>query len=97
MNGNQTHDENDVLYIAFTGSNAVPGADGAQWDADGFDTFESSLASIGDRLLQRIGGGNDGGRAALVTLGRSSQLLMGKLLSKRSLLVRGRLRWRSAV
>lgn len=72
VNGNQAHDENDVLYIAFTGSGAVPGADGAQWDADSFDTFESSLASIGDRLLQRIGGGKDGGRGSL---GNSREIL----------------------
>ncbi|OAA73096.1 glycoside hydrolase family 75 protein [Akanthomyces lecanii RCEF 1005] len=61
VNGNQAHDENDILYIGFTGADAVPGASGAQWDADSFDSFESSLGSLGDRLLQRIGDGNNGG------------------------------------
>ncbi len=56
MNGNQAHDENDILYIAFTGSDAVPGANGANWDAGNFDSFETSLGSLGDRLVQRIGG-----------------------------------------
>lgn len=61
VNGNQAHDENDILYIGFTGADAVPGASGAQWDADSFDSFESFLGPLGDRLLQRIGDGNNGG------------------------------------
>ncbi|KAJ2959762.1 hypothetical protein NQ176_g11096 [Zarea fungicola] len=31
VNGNEAHDDNDVLYIAFTGSGAVPGANGAKY------------------------------------------------------------------
>ncbi|KAJ6781651.1 hypothetical protein PWT90_01401 [Aphanocladium album] len=57
VNGNQAHDDNDILYIAFTGSDAVPGANGAKWNANSFSSFESSLGSLGDRLVQRIGGG----------------------------------------
>lgn len=57
VNGNAGHDETDVLYIAFTGTDAVPGA-GAAWDADTATQFESSIASLGDKLIQRIGGGS---------------------------------------
>ena len=33
MNGNNGHDETDVLYIAFPGADAVPGSSGADWGA----------------------------------------------------------------
>ncbi|KAM7221568.1 glycoside hydrolase [Rhypophila decipiens] len=56
MNGNNGHDENDVLYIAFPGADAVPGANGAQWNAGSFDEFEKSIGALGDRLVAaRIG------------------------------------------
>ncbi|KAL7793739.1 glycoside hydrolase family 75 protein [Trichoderma ceciliae] len=55
VNGNAAHDANDVLYIAFTGQDAVPGANGANWAASSFTTFESSLGSLGDQLVARIG------------------------------------------
>ncbi|KAH7171341.1 family 75 glycoside hydrolase [Dactylonectria macrodidyma] len=64
MNGNNGHAENDVLFIAFPGSDAVPGADGATWDAANYDTFEESITALGDELIQRLGGsdpGDDGG------------------------------------
>ncbi|KAI1817482.1 chitosanase [Poronia punctata] len=54
MTGNNGHDETDVLYIAFTGSDAVPGADGAQWDAGNFDDFEASIEGLGDELVSRF-------------------------------------------
>lgn len=57
VNGNSGHDETDVLYIAFSGADAVPGADGADWNAGSAVDFENSLANLGDRLVQRIGGG----------------------------------------
>ncbi|KAI0139033.1 glycoside hydrolase family 75 protein [Hypoxylon sp. NC0597] len=56
MNGNNGHDENDVLYIAFTGKDAVPGKNGAKWDAKNYDEFESSIQGLGDKLIQRIQG-----------------------------------------
>ncbi|KAH0524326.1 hypothetical protein TsFJ059_006854 [Trichoderma semiorbis] len=55
VNGNAAHDPNDVLYIAFTGNDAVPGANGANWAASSFSAFESSLGSLGDQLVARIG------------------------------------------
>lgn len=54
MNGNNGHADTDVLYIAFTGTDAVPGAEGADWAATSADEFESSLETLGNKLLQRI-------------------------------------------
>ncbi|TVY90494.1 Endo-chitosanase B [Lachnellula willkommii] len=45
------------FYIAFTGKDAVPGASAA-WDADSATDFESSIKSLGNKLIQRIGGGS---------------------------------------
>lgn len=55
LNGNSGHDDNDVLFIAFTGKEAVPGADGADWNATSFDKFESSISDLGDELVERVG------------------------------------------
>ncbi|KAL1866294.1 hypothetical protein VTK73DRAFT_4824 [Phialemonium thermophilum] len=60
INGNSGHDQNDVLYIAFPGSDAVPGANGANWAAQNYNDFEASISALGDKLIQRIGG-NGGG------------------------------------
>jgi hypothetical protein len=55
VNGNAGYDGNDVLYIAFTGADAVPGASGAKWNAQNYNDFENSIAALGDKLIQRIG------------------------------------------
>ncbi|KJK92270.1 hypothetical protein H633G_03818 [Metarhizium anisopliae BRIP 53284] len=60
INGNSGHDDNDVLYIAFTGKDAVPGAKGAKWNAQNYDEFENSITGLGNKLIQRIGGGGGG-------------------------------------
>lgn len=57
VNGNSGHDQTDVLYIAFTGDEAVPGKSGAKWDASSTDEFEESISALGDKLVARIGGG----------------------------------------
>ncbi|KAK1479562.1 fungal chitosanase [Colletotrichum cuscutae] len=54
MNGNAGHDQSDVLYIAFPGKDAVPGAHGATWAANTYDEFEDSISALGNRLLKRI-------------------------------------------
>ncbi|KAH8901052.1 family 75 glycoside hydrolase [Thozetella sp. PMI_491] len=56
VNGDAGHDENDVLYIAFPGSKAVPGANGAKWSASSFTEFHNSIQSLGDSLVAGIGG-----------------------------------------
>ncbi|RDL39916.1 Endo-chitosanase [Venustampulla echinocandica] len=55
VNGNSGHDETDVLYIAFTGPDAVPGAKGAKWNAASAEEFQSSIKTFGDKLVNRIG------------------------------------------
>ena len=57
VNGNNGHDETDVLYLAFTGADAVAGANGAKWNAQNAVEFEASLATLGDILVKRIAGG----------------------------------------
>ncbi|KAI1769332.1 glycoside hydrolase family 75 protein [Hypoxylon sp. FL1150] len=54
MTGDNGHDQDDVLYIAFTGSDAVPGKN-ANWAAENYSEFESSIQDLGDKLIQRIG------------------------------------------
>ncbi len=58
MNGNNGHDETDVLYIAFPGSEALPGANGANWAATSWSAFENSIETLGNKLIQSIGGGS---------------------------------------
>lgn len=58
VNGNAGHDGDDVLYIAFPGADAVPGANGANWGAANYAAFESSITALGDKLIARIGGGS---------------------------------------
>jgi hypothetical protein len=61
MDGNHGHTVDDVLYIAFPGANAVPGANGANWGATSWQSFESSIEALGNSLISRIGGGGGGG------------------------------------
>ncbi|KAM0342018.1 hypothetical protein ACHAPU_009746 [Fusarium lateritium] len=58
VNGNSGHDETDVLYVAFTGHDAVPGGRGADWAASTYDEFNASITPLGDKLIQRIRGSN---------------------------------------
>lgn len=61
INGNSGHEANDVLYVAFTGDDAVPGKNGANWNASSFDEFQSSIMDLGNKLVERIGSGRSGG------------------------------------
>ncbi|KAF4584141.1 putative chitosanase precursor [Ophiocordyceps camponoti-floridani] len=65
VDGDQGHDENDVLYLAFPGEAAVPGPDGAAWNASDPLEFERSLEPIGDMLVSGIGDVSSGRRARL--------------------------------
>ncbi|KAF8851764.1 glycoside hydrolase family 75 protein [Acephala macrosclerotiorum] len=56
VNGNSGHGQTDVLYIAFTGDDAVPGTS-AKWNAGSVNEFESSIQALGDELIQKIGSG----------------------------------------
>lgn len=56
INGNNGHDEDDVLILAFIGKEAVPGKDGALWDAKSAEEFVAYEAfdNLGDKLVARI-------------------------------------------
>ncbi|KAA8642480.1 hypothetical protein EYZ11_001036 [Aspergillus tanneri] len=56
MNGDNGHDEKDVLYIAFPGPEAVPG-NVAKWDAESYEEFEESITELGDNLILGLGKG----------------------------------------
>ncbi len=51
VNGDNGHSDNDVLYIAFPGDDAVPGEE-ANWKAKNFHDFESSIRHIGNKLIR---------------------------------------------
>ncbi|KAL7274984.1 hypothetical protein RUND412_002097 [Rhizina undulata] len=53
ITGDNGHSEHDVLYLAFTGKDAKVGKD-ADWKAKNFEAFESSLKSLGEKLVKRI-------------------------------------------
>lgn len=66
MNGNEGHDDHDVLYIAFVGDDAVPGPKGANWSATDRAAFERSIEERGNMLVERISGaGGDAGGVGL--------------------------------
>jgi Fungal chitosanase of glycosyl hydrolase group 75 len=74
MNGNNGYTPTDVLYIAFTGASAVPGARGADWGASTSSAFESSIESLGNSLIARIGSGTGttgGGKPTTTSSGTS--------------------------
>jgi hypothetical protein len=87
MNGNNGHDDNDVLYIAFPGRDAVPGVKGALWTAAEYDAFEDSITALGDELIARIGNnsnhnGNNGSssncsQSGYCEVGGASRLQLG--------------------
>ncbi|EFQ99833.1 chitosanase [Nannizzia gypsea CBS 118893] len=54
LSGDNGHETHDVLYVAFMGKQAKPGAKGANWRASSFNAFETSLAHIGDTLVSKI-------------------------------------------
>ncbi|KAK0724301.1 family 75 glycoside hydrolase [Lasiosphaeris hirsuta] len=61
VNGDRGHDNDDVLYLAFAGGAAVPGAAGANWAARNYDQFEQSIKGLGDTLISKIGADQPGG------------------------------------
>lgn len=49
----QRLDASDLMFLAFTGTQAAPGYYGADWDAETPEEFEQGLALLGDRLIKR--------------------------------------------
>ncbi len=60
MSGDNGYGGTDVLYLAFTGDEAVPGAKGADWNASDYGQFERSIEGLGDKLVERVGSGANG-------------------------------------
>lgn len=52
MTANNGHDAPDVLYLAFSGPNAVPR--NANWAARSYEDFEASITALGDALVARV-------------------------------------------
>ncbi|KAF2650710.1 glycoside hydrolase family 75 protein [Lophiostoma macrostomum CBS 122681] len=57
LTGDSGHEKHDVLYLAFPGNNAVPGAS-ANWTAGSREEFEASLAATGDALVAGLSSGS---------------------------------------
>jgi len=80
VNGNNGHDETDVLYLTFTGADAVPGANGAKWKAQNAVEVEASLATLGDILVKRIAGGT--GTTSTTSMTTSTKTSTSTMTSK---------------
>lgn len=48
------HTAHDVLYVAFEGEKAIPGAKGANWRAESKEDFERSIKGLGDELVAAL-------------------------------------------
>jgi hypothetical protein len=54
VNGGNGWDDADVLYLAFKGDGAVPGPQGARWDARDYSEFEGSIQDLGGGLVEGL-------------------------------------------
>ncbi|KAF1731794.1 Endo-chitosanase [Beauveria bassiana] len=54
LSGDNGHDAKDVMYIAFTGNDTVPGKDGADWSAKNTEDFAKSIKCLGDKLVDGL-------------------------------------------
>ncbi|KAH8917627.1 glycoside hydrolase family 75 protein, partial [Atractiella rhizophila] len=52
--GNNGWGDHDILFIAFPGAQAVPGANGANWATTNKQTFEDSIKALGDSLIASL-------------------------------------------
>ncbi|KAJ6259425.1 hypothetical protein Dda_6327 [Drechslerella dactyloides] len=53
LNGNNGHEPHDVLYLAFTGTDAVVGPRDANWKAKSASEFQRSLKAFGDSIIKK--------------------------------------------
>ncbi|KZZ95553.1 glycoside hydrolase family 75 protein [Moelleriella libera RCEF 2490] len=51
LTGDNGHGPKDVLYLGFTGDEAVPGKNGANWKAGSTREFARSIKDLGDKLV----------------------------------------------
>jgi hypothetical protein len=54
ITGNNGHDQNDVLYIAFPGSLADTVEKDSDWGAKEYSDFEDSIEALGNKLVKRL-------------------------------------------
>lgn len=54
ITGDNGHDQDDVMYIAFPGSVSDTVHKHADWAAKDFDAFESCISATGDELIERL-------------------------------------------
>ncbi|KAJ4286652.1 hypothetical protein N0V88_007944 [Collariella sp. IMI 366227] len=80
ISGDNGIDEDEILYLAFVGDEAVPGADGADWTASDMATFEKSIAGLGDRLVGKVEAGSGPIMTAPWALAASLAVTSGLLL-----------------
>jgi hypothetical protein len=59
VTGGNGIDQDTALFLGFTGDEAVPGPDGADWNATDFDAFEKSIEGLGNQLVERVQVGGD--------------------------------------
>jgi hypothetical protein len=59
VTGGNGIDQDTALFLGFTGDEAVPGSDGADWNATDFDAFEKSIEGLGNQLVERVRVGGD--------------------------------------
>ncbi|KAK5989212.1 Endo-chitosanase [Cladobotryum mycophilum] len=54
LSGDLGHGPKDVLFLGFTGTQAVPGKNGAKWNAKNTSEFEASIKALGDKLVASL-------------------------------------------
>ncbi|KAK4231667.1 fungal chitosanase of glycosyl hydrolase group 75-domain-containing protein [Podospora fimiseda] len=69
ITGGNGYDGEDVLYLGFTGDEAVPGGGGANWTAGDFEGFEKSIRGLGERMVLKMLSEDSGGRERGVGVG----------------------------
>lgn len=54
ITGNNGHDQDDVLYIAFPGSIADTVNKNADWGAKQYSDFGNSIEALGNKLIKQL-------------------------------------------
>jgi chitosanase len=55
LSGDSGHEDHDILYLAFPGEEAI--AKDVNWSASTAKEFEASLATIGNKLVEKVAAG----------------------------------------
>ncbi|KAJ5496162.1 Fungal chitosanase [Penicillium fimorum] len=82
ITGNSGHTDKDVLYIGFTGNDAVPKND-TKWEVKDTKTFEASIKSLGDELVKGLGSAGSKGSTGSWTDDSSSSFTTSARTTKK--------------